>query len=238
MSTLRNSERLKVTIELASSRLGPLAESFWSHDSLPELLPGYLFQLYSSMRASVPLMEVGRQRALELADSCPVAAAVADYLEHHIKEELHHDEWLLEDMGLLGMDREEVLARMAPTEVVELIGSLYYWIFHAHPLALLAYFAVVEGNPITVEALEGILARYDIPRAALRTFFKHAELDVKHGEDVFRFLDTLELTPAQSALLGLSATQVVGHLGAILERALAAAPIPATSLEAPTALRT
>ena len=78
-----------------------------------ELYPEYLVTSHCIIRASVPLMEAGRERALALADDDPVAAALAPYYEHHIPEELsHHDDWLLDDLEVLGRERSDILSRI------------------------------------------------------------------------------------------------------------------------------
>ena len=81
------------------------------HPQIAALYPEFLFTSHCIIRASVPLMEAGRARAAELAGSDPVAAGLATYLEGHIPEELHHDQWLLDDLETLGRARSDVLAR-------------------------------------------------------------------------------------------------------------------------------
>lgn len=217
MEEVSNSRRLKLTIRLAQSRLSGLNDAFWEHRRLAEIFPQYAFKLYCCMRASVPLMEAARERAREMEDDCPVAARLVPYFAQHIREEQHHDEWLLEDMELMGMSRAQVLASLPAPEAARLIGTLYYWVLHGHPVSLLAYLAVVEGNPVTTDTLDGVVARVGFPQDAFRTFYKHATLDVQHGKEVFRVLDGLPLTEYHNALLGISAIQVVDQLSTLLE---------------------
>jgi pyrroloquinoline quinone (PQQ) biosynthesis protein C len=172
------------------------------------------------MRASVPLMEAARHRALELAPTCPVAAKLVPYYTRHIREETGHDEWLLQDLEHLGHARRDVLARTPAPEVATLIGTLYYWVLHAHPVAVMAYLAVVEGSPMTPAALDAIARRWGLGRPALRTLYQHAVLDVRHGQEVFRALDGLPLTPEHESLLGLTAIHVVEQLSQVIETLL------------------
>jgi hypothetical protein len=175
-----------------------------AHPRVRDVYPEYLFTSHCIIRASVPLMEAGRDRAAEAADD-PVAAALAPYLEHHIAEELHHDEWLLGDLETLGRPRADVLARTPSPTVAALVGSQYYWILHYHPVALLGYIAVLEGYPPSPAMIDDLLERTGYPREAFRTMAAHAELDPGHGEELDRFVDGLPLTPEQSAAIGLSA---------------------------------
>jgi pyrroloquinoline quinone (PQQ) biosynthesis protein C len=125
-------------------------------------------------------------------------------------------------MGVLGIDRQATLRRLPPPEIAALIGSQYYWILHAHPVAVMAYLAVLEGSPPKVETLDGLVAEHGIPEAALATFYKHSQLDISHGEEVFRLIDELPLSAEQTALLGLSAVNVVEHLSLTIEALLGA----------------
>jgi hypothetical protein len=93
-------------------------------------------------------------------------------------------------------------------------------------VALLGCFAVLEGSPPEVEMLDEVAERAGMPRAALRTLYKHAQLDPHHRDDLDAVLDSLPLTPEQSALLGISALTTVDQLGGILERLVGAA-VPA-----------
>jgi hypothetical protein len=218
---VRPSERLRLTIRLGAGRLDALSTRFWEHPRLRDLFPEYYLTLYASMRATVPLLEAAAARARELAPGDAVAAALEPYLVQHAREELHHDDWLLEDMALLGLDPDAARRRHAPADVAEMIGAQHYWLTYTHPLTLLGCFAVLEGSPPEVETLDAVAGRTGLPRAALRTLYKHAQLDPHHRDDLDDVLDGLPLTPAHEAMLGLSALHVVDRLADVLARLLA-----------------
>jgi len=211
--------KLRLLIKLASPRLSQLSRQFWVHPRLREIFPEYLLTLYASVRATVPLLEAAAERARALATD-PVAVALVPYLVQHAREELHHDEWLLEDMQLFGIAPSVARNRHAPSDVAEMIGTQYYWLYYSHPISLLGCFAVLEGNPPEVETLDGIVARSGIPKAVLRTLYKHAQLDPHHRDDLNALLDRLPLTAEHSSMLCISALTVVEQLGGILERLL------------------
>jgi hypothetical protein len=217
MGALTHSEQLALMISLVEARLDRSCHAFLTHPSLRQLFPEHLFRLYCAVRAIVPLMDAARLRARAMAGSCPVAAALVPYLTQHIEEETGHDEWLLEDMQVLGMSRSSVLSRPPVRTVAALIGSQYYWVLHGHPVALLGYATVVEGSPVKVETLDYLASEVGIPREALRTLYLHAELDIDHGAEAGRFLDSLPLTVEQSRLIGLSAMHSVEQLSTILD---------------------
>jgi hypothetical protein len=221
-----HSGRLRLTISLAGARVEDLSWAFWTHPRLAEIFPDYLQTLYASMRATVPLLELAAERARAVADADPVAAALAPYFIQHAREELHHDSWLLEDMELLGLDSAAARNAPGPADVAAMIGAQYYWLQYAHPVSLLGCFAVLEGSPPEAEMLDRVAERTGIPRAALRTLYKHAQLDPHHRDDLDQLLDSLPLAPEHSALLGISALTTVDQLGGILERLIGAA-VPA-----------
>ena len=173
------------------------------------LYPEYLFTSHCVIRASVPLMETARDRARAEAGRDPVCAWIAPYLEEHITEEADHDAWLLDDLEVVGRPRAEVLARPPVPTVAALVGAQYYWVLHHHPVALLGYIGLLEGFPPSPEMIAALRARTGYPADAFRTLVAHAELDPRHGEELFELVDALPLTPEQSAVMGLSAMHSV-----------------------------
>ena len=213
-------QALRLKIRLAEPGLDAVSRELWEHPAVGAALPEYLFSLWSSMRATLPLLEAAARRAGELAPADPLGAGLVPYLLKHAEEERGHDDWLLEDMEGLGIPRSQVLARLPPPDVAALVGAQYYFIAHAHPVALLGCFAVLEGSPLTEPDLAGLAERAGVPRPLLRTLDKHALLDPHHRDDLDALLDGLPLGPDHEALLGLSALTTVEQLGGIVERLL------------------
>jgi Iron-containing redox enzyme len=200
---------LRRKIGLVLPALVDASERVCTHPRVRELYPEYLITSHCIIRASVPLMEAGRERAQALADDDPLAAELAPYYEHHIPEELHHDDWLLDDLEVLGRDRSEVLSRIPAPTVAALVGAQYYWMFHYHPVALLGYIAVLEGYPPTPELVDDLVAGTGYDPSAFRTVLAHAELDPGHSAELDELLDSLPLTREQSGVVGLSAMTTV-----------------------------
>ena len=189
------------------------SRALWTNPKLAEFFADYLVRTHTIIRASVPLMEAARARAAELAAHDAVAADLAAYLAHHIREERHHDDWLLDDLEALGVAREQVLAQMPSPTVAALVGSQYYWIRHYHPVALLGYIAVLEGTPPVAEHVEGIIRRTGLPRHAFRTILKHADLDPHHRDALDRALDAMPLTADLAATIAISGFSTLNLLG-------------------------
>src|SRR5262245_48008110 len=209
MTTISNSRRLRPQIEWMLPELTAATAAVVMHPQFRELYPEFLVAVHQMVRATVPLMRTALRRCRELEDTDPVAAAMAPYFEQHIKEEMHHDDWLLEDLELIGVQRAEVLRRMPSPAVASLIGAHYYWIHHHHPVAKLGQIAVMEGYPAGVEFIDLLAERTGYPRAAFRTLEKHCHLDPNHRDDFDQALDRMPLTEEHHAILETSALHTV-----------------------------
>jgi hypothetical protein len=203
------SATLRRKIEVLLPRFVDAGERLIEHPRVRELYPEYLFVSHGVIRASVPLMEAGLERARAEAGTDPACAALAPYLEEHIEEERDHDEWLLGDLEVLGLDRAAVLRRPPSPTVAGLVGAQYYWIFHYHPVVFLGYVSLLEGYPPSSELVERLQQRTGYPSGAFRTMLAHAELDPHHRDELNELLDSLPLTDEQQTALGLNAIWTV-----------------------------
>lgn len=206
-SGVSRSELLRLKIALAGDDYEVASRSFWRHRRLRALIPEHLFRIHTIIRASVPVMEAARDRAVVLSGFDPLSKALAEYLGHHIPEERHHDDWLLDDLEVLGMKRPAVWARQPSQTVASLVGAQYYWIHHYHPVAVLGYIAVLEGTPPDESHINAMIARTKLPAKAFRTFIKHARLDPHHRDDLNDALDTMPIDPVHEALIATSAIE-------------------------------
>ena len=214
---LSNSELLRTKIALFGAGLNEAAYDFWMHPEFVVVYREYLFQSHSIIRASVPLMKA----ALECCHSSlfsgdRVLSAFGDYLDRHILEETGHDEWILDDAEVLGIDRKLLLERIPKQTAVQMVGSQYYWMYHYQPVSMLGYIAVMEGTPPKAEFIEDVARRNKLPLEAFSSFMLHAKLDPKHRADLDLLLDSLSLSQHQMGLIGLSALQTIQYLKAVL----------------------
>jgi hypothetical protein len=190
------------------------------HSRVSELWPEYLVVQHQIIRATVPLTRAALERARESEGADPVAEPLAHYLELHVDEELGHDETLLDDLALLGRNRDVVLERMPSPAVASLVGAQYYWILHHHPVSFLGYVGVMEGYPPTDELVATVVERTGFPREAFRTFSEHGELDPGHRDHLDRTLDALPLTDRHEHVIGATAIATVALATNALEELL------------------
>jgi len=137
-----------------------------------------------------------------------------------VPEERHHDEWLLDDLEVLGVSRATVRARQPSPIVAALVGAQYYWIHHYHPIAVLGYIAVLEGTPPSEALVRRVQKATQLPAAAFRTFIKHARLDPHHRDDLNAALDAMPLSDAQEELVTINAIETQHWLARSLRETL------------------
>jgi pyrroloquinoline quinone (PQQ) biosynthesis protein C len=212
-----NSKLLRTKIGLFSAGLNKVAYEFWMHPEFALVYREYLFQSHSIIRASVPLMRATLEccRSARYA-SDSVLQTFGDYLERHILEESGHDNWILDDAEVMGIDRQLLLNRSPKPTAVRMVGSQYYWIHHYHPVAMMGYIAVMEGTPPEAEFIEEVARRNGLPLEAFSSFMLHAKVDPKHRADLDLLLDTLALSQHEIGLIGLSALQTIQYLKTVL----------------------
>jgi hypothetical protein len=221
---MSHSRRLREKIELVAPSMHRAIDAFWNHSRLSELFPELLFATYCVGRTTVPLLELALSVANSRREDDPVAASVAEYCERHIPEERHHDEGVLSDLEVLGVSRESVARRIPSPTMAGLIGAQYYWILNVHPVALLGYLEVLEGEPPVAERLEEVIQRTGLPRGAFRTYFQHADVDRKHRDDLHEVLDRMPLSRKHESIVAISAFQTVGFVRQIFEELVAGVP--------------
>jgi heme oxygenase-like protein len=223
--TITASSRLRQVLALAFPLISGPAAEFWTHPRLRELYPRYLVSVHTAIRASVPLMVEARAAALQRVSLDPAAGPLAAYLEHHIPEEAHHDDWLLDDLARIGVDRDDVLAHLPSPAVASMVGTQYYYIRHFDPVALLGYIGLLEGYPPTEQLIRMAAERTGYPLEAFRTLRKHAHLDPHHRDDLNHCLDHLPLSADAMKLVTTSALATVERLRCVLDELLAEHPL-------------
>lgn len=199
--------RLRIKLEPLVAEVAARTQLLADHDLPREVYAQLLRLLYSEVRASVPLLLASEREAVDRASTEPVAAGIVDWLREHAVEERHHDEWLLEDYAAIGGDPAELVAYPGSPTIAAMVGSVYYWVHHAHPVAMLGYCAVLEGNPPSGRFIDQLQSRTGYPPAAFNTLRHHSDIDIDHAAELFQLIDRLPLTPEHEALIGMTALQ-------------------------------
>jgi len=212
-----NSTAIKNRIELFRPALRYSLNKLFKNSHSVEHYQHYLILLHFFVRASVPLMKDALLAVDKLPDNDPFKLDLHNYLSNHVEEELDHDLWLLEDLEYIGVKRERVIKKRPSSHIAAMVGSQYYWIRHHHPLLLLGYIYVLEGEPPTKILLEQLEDKTGLPEEAFRTLKKHGELDPHHTDELDQLLDKLLLTSADIDAICISANKTIAHVVAAFE---------------------
>jgi hypothetical protein len=208
------SARLARKLDLVLPAYGTPGRLLLEHPRARELCPPYLAVGAYVALVMVPLMEAALDRARVLAPEDRVAAGLVDYLERHIPEEMHGDEPgadLLDDLAIVGVDTDALRTRSLPEGVAALIGSQFFRIRHAHPVAILG-FLWLEMFPPHARAVEELIETTGLPRDGFRQLLLHSEVDLRHGKELQDVLDSLPLEVWHEQLIGLSAIETMSFL--------------------------
>jgi hypothetical protein len=166
-------------------------------------------------------MTVARTTAIELAArGDAVANALLGWLDRHISEEVDHDAWLLGDYARTGGDSVSLATSPGTPTVAAMVGSVYYWSLHAHPVAILGYCAVLEGIPPAGRLIDRLINRTGYPIDAFDTLRHHSDVDNNHSRHLFELIDGLPLTQGEEAIIGMTALQTADLLVAAADELL------------------
>lgn len=162
-----------------------------------DLIPQLIF-CYHCIVASEQLLDEAAKRS---------TGEFRAYFWTHLEEERGHARWLAEDLNSVGIRVEKT---QLPVEAVEMVGSIYYLVFHVQPIALLGYMQALEREEWPM------LAQWekDYPASLLRTVKHHAEHDPDHAGELKRIIATLDA--GQKSLVEQTRRQTLVYL----ERAL------------------
>lgn len=196
---------LRIKLGLAAPALRAATAALWRPTGLRPRYVEYLYAMHGLIRASVPLLERAALRCAELPPGDRLAQPLQRYFEEHAAEERGHDDWLLADLAAAGADPAAALSRLPAPVVAELAGAQYYWVEHHHPVTLLGYILVLEGNAPAPWLADRLAERTGLPGTAFRTVRDHAGIDTVHVAALDGLLDALPMTPAQQTAVAVSA---------------------------------
>ena len=223
LSTLNHYERLSEHLSFMIKRALAVNAEFIKLACHSEVCIEYILTNHMIARATVPLMREAL-RCTQLLPDDPLSAPLIDYLQQHIIEEADHDEWLIDDLKVLGISREDVNRRMPPPNIAALIGSQYYWMRHHHPIAFVGYLASVETHHPTAEYVEELIKSSGLPAKGFDTIMQHATIDVGHKSSTIEFVNNLPLTEAQFQIIKTSAFQTFRYVALVMEDVCKVAP--------------
>lgn len=194
MERTERMEKFQIKMYLAACELSAVVRELMACPDPREVYKKYMTALYSIIKSTENILQVAieeTERRLKAGDaSC---AELLEYFIKHKKEEVEHDQWLLEDLVSLGVSAEEVVSLRPSAETAALVGSQYYWMYHYHPALLLGYLAIFESYPMGIEQINEWQRLTGYPDSAFRTLRLHTELDPYHAIDLNVIIGTFAM---------------------------------------------
>jgi pyrroloquinoline quinone (PQQ) biosynthesis protein C len=187
--------------ETHAARMGlldaPIIAQALAQDITLDDYVGFLAQAYHHVKHTVPLLMAVGARLPE--DKEWLRSAVAEYIE----EELGHQEWILNDIGNCGYDKEFVRASQ-PAPATELMVSYAYdQVNRNNPLAFFGMVHVLEGTSINLadQVADAVRTKLNLPRNCFSYLYSHGSLDQDHVKFFEGLMDRIEDEKEQALIL-------------------------------------
>ncbi len=144
-----------------------------------EIYIEYLMNVWHYAQHSAVVIGMAGARAV------PENPKLADYLLHHAREELGHEQWALQDLAALGIGGEKVKASRPVTSCAAMIGYEYYVAGHANPVGLFGWLYVLEsmGDDLGHVVSQHIGDNLGL-KSAVKFLAGHGEADEAHTADL------------------------------------------------------
>jgi pyrroloquinoline quinone (PQQ) biosynthesis protein C len=145
----------------------------------------------------------------------PVCAAAASRIEdshrqvrYHLYEHMHeesgHEEWVMNDLEAVGVQRSDALAHAASPFTLALNGYNYWAADRRHPCSVLGMLYALEviasvyGGPFASAIKESLLLEGE---QGVSFIGSHATMDAEHMVGLRKILDTVRDEPAREAVV-------------------------------------
>ncbi|GHJ42815.1 hypothetical protein Cs7R123_01570 [Catellatospora sp. TT07R-123] len=212
---------LRQTLDLVTPLLRRASGRMWDAIRTPESYREWLYICHDLVRATAPLLSEALAESVRLGDDLLVR-----YFTEQLAEEFGHDRWVADDLIAAGAEPELLTGRVPAPAAARLAGAQYYWIRHAHPVALLGHIAVLEWLPPRADLAADLVRRTGLPAEAFTTLARHAELDAAHGRLLDELLAAHPLAHRHLRLVTTSALTTAHGLVELMTDLAASLPAP------------
>ena len=148
----------------------------------------FLGQAYHHVRHTTPLlMNLGARLPRRLDW---LRGPVAEY----IREEIGHEEWILDDIAAAGGDRNAVRDSAPDTAAEVMVAYAYDLVNRRNPAGFFGMVYVLEGTSVALalHAADRIQAALGLPDAAFTYLRSHGTLDQEHTRHLADLVDAME----------------------------------------------
>jgi len=156
----------------------------------------FLTEAYHHVKFTVPLLMATGSR---LPDSQEwLREAVAEY----IKDEVGHQEWILNDIAACGADKEKVRHSQPATATELMVAYAWDMVSRRNPVGFFGMVHVLEGTSVNLadQAAEHIKQALGLPENAFTYLRSHGCIDQTHIRFLEQLLDRFDDTEEQALI--------------------------------------
>ena len=154
----------------------PFIRHGWRGELSQESYRAFLVQAYHHVKHTTPLLMACGSRVPQ--DKEWLRTAMAEY----VKEEVGHQEWILNDIKACGGDPEKVRQETPGLAAEVMVAYAYHTVDRGNPVGFLGMVLVLEGSSVQLatEAAKKLQHNLALPSAAFSYLTSHGSLDVSH----------------------------------------------------------
>jgi pyrroloquinoline quinone (PQQ) biosynthesis protein C len=192
-------EQIETTTANARRRLeqSPAVARCLSGEVEMQTYQAFLVEAYHHVKHTVPLLMACGSRLPERLEW------LREAIVHYIEEEIGHQEWILNDLHHLGVDRETVRHGQPGLATELMVSYAYDTIARGNPVGLFGMVYTLEKTSSTIAtyAASQIVTALDLSPKAMSYMVSHGSLDVAHMQDFEKLMNRLEDADDRAAVL-------------------------------------
>jgi len=157
----------------------------------------FLTEAYHHVKHTVPLLMACGSRLPERLEW------LREAIVHYIEEEVGHQEWILNDLQNLGVDKESVRNGKPSLQTELMVSYAYDTVARGNPVALFGMVYALEKTSSTIAtyAAGQIADTLDLSPKAMTYMVSHGSLDVEHMQDFEKLMNQLQDEADREAVL-------------------------------------
>jgi hypothetical protein len=158
---------------------------------------GFLEQAYHHVKHTVPLMMAAGSRF------SPEKESLREALVEYVKEEVGHQEWILNDIAHAGGDAQAVRHGEPNFATEMMVAYAYDYICRINPVGFFGMVFVLEGTStaLATHAADTIRQSLDLPQNCFRYLYSHGTLDIEHMKFFEQLVNRIHAKPDQDAII-------------------------------------
>lgn len=157
----------------------------------------FLEQAYHHVKHTVPLMMAAGSRF------SPEKESLREALVEYVKEEVGHQEWILNDIAHAGGDAEAVRYGEPNFATEMMVAYAYDYVCRINPVGFFGMIFVLEGTStaLATNAADTIRQSLDLPQNCFSYLYSHGTLDIEHMKFLEQLVNQIPDEPDQQAII-------------------------------------